>query len=327
VKRENRVDGSFVSCEEGWAVSSEPVAPGLTAPDKSASGNLAGRIFALIEVLAAFALVHLSYRSFKHFTELGRAEGATGLNFSPGSVMILFTVAMLLLCRRYFAQYALTLKGWRYNLNIGLVWEILFIAVAVLVIKFSGFHFDPLRPPDMERAFVATGGELLNALFLLWFLRRERSVLLCLPAVMGLLILFGLLSIPLIVALHFNRPFLSILLAVLWNFFCAGFGEEIFFRGYIQSRVNWAFGRPFRFLGVDFGFGLLVSSVLFGFIHVLNTVDYFGRRFDFAWWWWLPNFASGLFYGLLRERTKSILAGGIMHGLTDVLACVPALLP
>jgi membrane protease YdiL (CAAX protease family) len=308
-------------------MSSDPAAPAVKAPDQSTPGNLAERVMALIEVFAAFTLVHMTYRSFKHFTELGRAEGAAGLNFSPGSVMFLFTVAILLLCGRNFEQYGLTLKRWRYILNIGLVWGVLLIAAAGLVIKFSGIHFDPLHPPDMRRAFVATVGELLSTLLLLWFLLRERSILRRLSPVVSLLILFGLLSIPLVVALHFNRPFLNVLLAVLWLFFGAGFGEEIFFRGYIQSRVNQAFGFPFRFMGVDFGWGLIVSSVLFGFIHVLNTVDYFGGRFDFAWSWWLPNFASGLFFGFLREKTKSVLAGSIIHGLLDVLASVPALLP
>jgi membrane protease YdiL (CAAX protease family) len=59
----------------------------------------------------------------------------------------------------------------------------------------------------------------------------------------------------------------------------------------------------------------------------LNTVDYFGGRFEFAWAWWLPNFVAGLFFGLLREKTRSILAGSIIHGLGDVLGRVPALLP
>jgi membrane protease YdiL (CAAX protease family) len=308
-------------------MSSEPDVSAVKSPNRSVSGNPAERIIALGEVVGAFALVHLSYRSFKHSTELGRAEVAAGLNFSPGSVMVLFTVAILLLCRRSFAQYGLTREGWRYNLNIGLVWGVLYIAAAGLVIKFSGIHFDPLHPPDLRRALVAATGELVNTLLLLWFLRRERGVLLRLPSLVSLFLLLGLLSFPLVVAFHFHRPFLHVLLAVLWLFFGAGFGEEIFFRGYIQSRVNQVFGCPFRFMGVDFGWGLLVSSVLFGFIHVLNTVDYFAGRYDFAWWWWLPNFVSGLFFGFVREKTRSVLAGSILHGLGDVLADVPALLP
>jgi membrane protease YdiL (CAAX protease family) len=73
--------------------------------------------------------------------------------------------------------------------------------------------------------------------------------------------------------------------------------------------------------------GLMISSLLFGFIHALNTVDYFAGRFDFAWRWMLTNFASGLFFGVLREKTRSILPGAIIHGLSDVLAQIPTLLP
>jgi uncharacterized protein len=116
------------------------------------------------------------------------------------------------------------------------------------------------------------------------------------------------------------------LLRVLWLFLGAGFGEEVFFRGYIQSRVNQAFGRPWRILGLQFGVGLIVSSLLFGLIHALNTVDYFSRRFEFAWLWWGTNFVSGLFFGCLREKTGSILPGAIIHGIEDVMAETPGLL-
>jgi membrane protease YdiL (CAAX protease family) len=124
----------------------------VNLPEKSPSGTLIERVAALVEVVVVFVVVHLSYRSLKHFTELGRLEGAAGLNFSAGSVMILFTVAML-------------------------------------------------------------------------------------------------------------------------------------------------------------------------------SVDYFNGRWDFAWWWWLPTFVTGVFYGCLREKSGSVLAGGVHHGVMGVMAEVPALLP
>jgi membrane protease YdiL (CAAX protease family) len=73
--------------------------------------------------------------------------------------------------------------------------------------------------------------------------------------------------------------------------------------------------------------GLFVSSLLFGLIHALNTVDYFGGRYDLAWLWLAVNLFSGLFFGVLQERTESVLAGSIVHGLDDVLGGVPSLLP
>jgi membrane protease YdiL (CAAX protease family) len=285
------------------------------------------RAAALIEVLVGFALVHLTYRSFKHFTELGRIEGEAGLNFSPGVVMILFTVSVLLLFRRSFGEYGLTLKGWRYHLNVGLFWSLLVVMAAGLIIKLAAIDFDPLQPPGLKRALVFTVGWVLATLLLAWFLMRERSLLRRVPPLVSLVVLIALLILPIFVGLYSHRHFIQVLLTVLWLFFGAGFGEEVFFRGYIQSRVNQSFARPLRFLGIDFGWGLIVSSLLFGFIHALNRVDYFAGQFDFVWWWMPPNFAAGLFYGLCREKTRSILPGAIIHGLSDVLAQIPSLLP
>ena len=41
-----------------------------------------------------------------------------------------------------------------------------------------------------------------------------------------------------------------------------GFGEENLYRGYMQSRLNEAFGRPYRFFGVPFGWGVFVTALL-----------------------------------------------------------------
>jgi hypothetical protein len=182
----------------------------------------------LVEVLLAFAFVHLTYRSFKHFTELGRLEGAAGLNFSPGSLMILFTVSVLLLTRRSFEEYGLTWKDWRYHLNIGLFWGVLVVVAAGFIIKLAGIDFDPLHPPDMKRAVVFAVAELVNTFLIALFLMRERSLLRRTPPLAGLIVLTALLSLPLVVAWYFHRPFLRELFTVLWLFFGAGFGEDFF---------------------------------------------------------------------------------------------------
>jgi hypothetical protein len=49
------------------------------------------RVIALLEVLVVFAIVHIAWRSFKHFTALGSMERSAGLNFSPDAVMIAAT--------------------------------------------------------------------------------------------------------------------------------------------------------------------------------------------------------------------------------------------
>ena len=91
--------------------------------------------------------------------------------------------------------------------------------------------------------------------------------------------------------------------------------------------MDQAFGCPCCLLGFEFGVGLLVSSLAFGLIHALNTVDYFGGRFDFGWGYGAQNFFTGLFFGCVRARTGSVLPGAIMHGLEDAFARIPNLLP
>lgn len=42
-----------------------------------------------------------------------------------------------------------------------------------------------------------------------------------------------------------------------------GPGEEVLFRGVIQSRLNLGFGRPFNFRGARWGWGAVLASLLF----------------------------------------------------------------
>jgi hypothetical protein len=118
----------------------------VVTSDLVRSGSAYDRCLAIVEVVCGFALVHVSYRGFKHFTALGSLEGAAGLNFSAGAAMILFTVAILSVCRRSLEQFGLTLNGWKANLNIGLVWGLLFAAAAVLVIRIAAVKFRPAVP-------------------------------------------------------------------------------------------------------------------------------------------------------------------------------------
>jgi membrane protease YdiL (CAAX protease family) len=265
------------------------------------------RVWAVLEVTLAFGLVHVTYRSFKHFTMLGQWESAAGLNFSPGVTMIVFTLVVLALSNTRPVAFGLTLRGWRTLIPLGLVWSILILLAGGLALASATVRFDPMSPPDLPRALLASAGYLaFAALVMLPFPRATRSTS---RALICLAVLAAVVSVPFGVAWHFDKPMGNVLLMTLWLFFGAGFGEELFFRGYIQARA-----------------GLATSSLLFGAIHVLNTVDYFEGRFDFAWYSGLVNCCAGLFFGVLRKKTGSVLAGSIVHGTTDVLGSVPRLM-
>jgi membrane protease YdiL (CAAX protease family) len=66
--------------------------------------------------------------------------------------------------------------------------------------------------------------------------------------------------------------------------------------------------------------------LLFGFSHVLNPFDPLNGSFDLAWWWGFWTFFSGIFYGFVREKTGSVVAAGIAHGLPDAVGEAIALL-
>lgn len=86
-----------------------------------------------------------------------------------------------------------------------------------------------------------------------------------------------------------------------------GMLEEVFFRGYVQTRLNQSFGRPFEFQGVNFGVGMIVGAVFFGIAHPLSSVG------DIPWAWALWTAAFGLVCGFLREKTGSIVAPATLH--------------
>ena len=140
-------------------------------------GKVPERLAVLVEVVVVFALVHLTYRSFKHLTELGRREAAAGLNFSPGAVMILMTIILLWACGRNFEEYGLTLKRCAYHLNIGLCWGVLPVIAAGIVVVTAHLHVDPRRGPSPTLALLGAAGRLVFTLLLLLMLRKERALL------------------------------------------------------------------------------------------------------------------------------------------------------
>ena len=108
--------------------------------------------------------------------------------------------------------------------------------------------------------------------------------------------------------------------AIVFYLFFVGFGEELKFRGYIQSRLNAAFGKPFRFIIVNYGWGSVIASALFGLMHVLNIGSLVGGRLELAWWWGFWTFFGGLVFGYVREKSGSIIAPAILHGLPQAIA-------
>ena len=88
--------------------------------------------------------------------------------------------------------------------------------------------------------------------------------------------------------------------------------EELFFRGYLQQRLEARFPARHRFAGAPVGLALVLSAALFGLGHVL--VDFNPQRF--------AVFFPALIFGWMRARTGSLAAGAAFHALCNVLSDV-----
>lgn len=271
----------------------------------------------LIEVLSVFALWRFGlYLLSSHIPFLRLPI--------PGLYQIIIPICILLLTRRDFESYGLTIKRWRYNLDVGMTcYLVLMVPWGLFLVLFRyGISYT-----EMRGAMLLGVGELLALFLLLSILRKQekdqspRS-----SANTNLLVLIALLSLPILLGFYLHRLSYNLVYTVFWQFIVSGFGEEVLNRGYFQSRVNEEFGRPYRFLGVDFGVGLIIASLLFGFSHVLNPFDPLNGSFGLAWWWGFWTFFSGIFYGFVREKTGSVVAAGIAHGLPDAVGEAIALL-
>ena len=88
-----------------------------------------------------------------------------------------------------------------------------------------------------------------------------------------------------------------------------GFLEEFFFRGYVLTRLNDVFARPFVLGNVSFGAGLILSAIIFGLFHPLTVTV------GTPWAWALWTAMGGLIFGFLREKSGSIVAPALVHGV------------
>jgi len=104
-------------------------------------------------------------------------------------------------------------------------------------------------------------------------------------------------------------------LTIVFTMIFCGVGEEVFFRGYIQGRINRAWGRPFRIRGVSFGWGLILASFLFGLGHGVAFFNPFSRplAFHFEGTSALITCGEGFIFGLLYEYSNGIVAPAVVH--------------
>ena len=198
---------------------------------------------------------------------------------------------ILFVTRRSFTAYGLTLRHPKYLLNV--------VATALLPFLMLGAALSFI---DWRQGWGALLISLLalGILLLIALLLRKNP-----PPGETLALGACLLALA-------NGSLESTLLKTLYVYLLVGPAEEILFRGYIQSRLNQVWGRPYRFLGVAWGWGVVAASVLFGLWHVLLMPSAPGVWLQAAW-----TACAGLAFGYLRERSGSIAPSAFLHSVMN----------
>jgi membrane protease YdiL (CAAX protease family) len=98
-------------------------------------------------------------------------------------------------------------------------------------------------------------------------------------------------------------PFIFTLLLTIMLSFASGFGEEVVFRGYLQSRLTQRYGAVSA---------IVIVAVLFAFLHPFSNVD--NSLFYLA-----TAILVGILFGTVFARTGSLWMGIALHAVWNYL--------
>jgi membrane protease YdiL (CAAX protease family) len=263
------------------------------------------KVKAVIEVVVVFGLT-LFLVALVGLSPIGRWERqVTNRVFFEYLVMIAFPFLLLVIARRDLASYGLSRRNLPYHLGVA--------AIAFLPVAIGFFASAFLNCRQWSGSLIMAGVQVAVLFVLGWLLKRK-------PTRDETGTLVG--AVALIASSSFAQQATlgNAVSAFVFYILFLGLGEELLFRGYIQSRLNSAWGKPFQFFGVAWGWGIVIASVLFGFMHVLNLGGLVRGAWQPEWWWGFWTFFGGLVLGFVREKTGSIVAPTILHGLPQAIA-------
>jgi membrane protease YdiL (CAAX protease family) len=124
--------------------------------------------------------------------------------------------------------------------------------------------------------------------------------------------------LPTLLVMAFSDHSTSNIETLLFQMIMPGLNEELVFRGIFQSLLNRAFGKPSVLWGAQVGFGLVLTSLLFGVVHFVSIdkvgIVHFGDVLNL-----LRITGVGFAFGWIRERSGSLLPCVVLHGLLNII--------
>jgi membrane protease YdiL (CAAX protease family) len=263
------------------------------------------RAVAVIEVVLVFGLT-LFLMAVVILSPAGEWELQTiGYPFLEYFVMMAVPWLWMLVTRKSLVAHGLSVRNLRDQLAI--------VAIAFVPVFLASLPFLFVDYKSASGAFILAGIEIALLLILGWLLLRR-------PTMSASSILAGAALLVAAANGAGQSPVVKAISAFVFYIFFLGLGEELLFRGYIQSRLNSAWGRPFLFFGASWGWGLVIMSLLFGVMHWINLSSLASGSWQLEPWWGFWTAFGGLVFGFLREKTGSIVAPAILHGLPEALA-------
>lgn len=272
------------------------------------------KLLGLIEALLAYGVLQAMILALRSTSLVQWEFENLGWSYTGGLLFIVLPALVIWLGRRNWADYGVSLANWRTNLDVGI--KAFLVSIIPFVLGVSGAAALNLDYRQLAGgAWIALTNIAAIAL-MIWILNRHKPVASGRPNV---ILIAVLLVLPIAMALWMRKLSLIIISTVIWQFVLSGFGEEFMFRGYLQGRLNQAFGRPWQAFGIRFGPGLLIASALFGLLHAFNGYSAATGLAGMYWGWALWTTLGGVLLGIIREKTRTILASGIAHGLPDAI--------
>jgi membrane protease YdiL (CAAX protease family) len=93
--------------------------------------------------------------------------------------------------------------------------------------------------------------------------------------------------------------------------------EEIVYRGILLTLLSMVFVKNLKIGKMNFGMGVIITSILFGLWHSLNITNDLDITMS-----WVPFIYTGLIgfvLALVKERTGSLLFPIVIHQMINIL--------
>lgn len=200
------------------------------------------------------------------------------------------------------------------------------LAVIALDLMQTGVLFSPVPYPsalaNLHYNWIQKGLVFLVCAFIIWRSKKSDQCGMQIPdkpSGFALALLIGILFAGLDLLLNQNDPMRVDRETVFFQLTMPGLQEEILYRGLMLYFLDKSLGTPWKFLGVQFGWGAILTSALFAFGHLMIFDPNLQLQIDPSPLAWINQFSFALVMCWLRYYTNSAWTAVLAHNLDNGL--------